>query len=120
MAYANPIDVSNGNSLGTANGGISGTRGSPAMMIFPNVAKGWLTAKASYAVQAHAGRTVVDLINKWAPPTDNPNALTNTLVGFGMSPTVASTTRLDQLNDGQADQLMAAFTFQEGFKPSGC
>ena len=118
FAYANPIDVSNGNPLGVANGGVNGGRG--GFMIFPNMAKGWAAARASVSQSAMHGKSVQDLIDKWAPPASDPYARANTLAGFGMSASAAASTQVSQLSYGQADQLIGAFAWQEGFKPTGC
>ena len=118
IAYANPINVANGSQLESIYGGVNGTRGNT--VIFPNLAAGFNAAKLSLSAAGLNGKTVSFIINKWAPSTQNPNAMPNTLAGMGMSQADADNTLVSQLNEGQKDQLIGAFAWQEGFKPTGC
>jgi hypothetical protein len=117
MRYANPIDIANGSSIGASYGG---TNGSAGFMIFPNYAAGANAAMASLGNYAKKGFSIAGLINTWAPPTINPNAMANTLSDLGVTPAMASSTALSSLTSNQQLQIVAAFAWQEGFKPSGC
>jgi hypothetical protein len=117
MRYANPIDIANGSSIGASYGGTNGPAG---FMIFPNYAAGANAAMASLGNYAKKGFSIAGLINTWAPPSVNPNAMANTLSGLGITPAMASATALSSLTSNQQLQILAAFAWQEGFKPSGC
>jgi hypothetical protein len=117
LRYDNPIDIPNGSSLGKQYGAVNGSAG---FMIFPSLANGIWAANVSEGNLAAAGKSITDLVNTWAPPGDNPNALSNTLSGLGISATLASETSLIDLTASQVEQVVAAFAWQEGYKPSGC
>jgi hypothetical protein len=46
--------------------------------------------------------------------------MANTLSDLGVTPAMASSTALSSLTSNQQLQIVAAFAWQEGFKPSGC
>ncbi|MFT3907180.1 MAG: hypothetical protein QM718_12795 [Steroidobacteraceae bacterium] len=117
LRYANPIDIANGSSVGAAYGG---TNGSAGFMVFPNYAAGANAAMKSLANYAAAGYSIYSLINTWAPSSVNPNAMTNTLTDLGITSALASSTLLSSLTSNQQMEIIAAFAWQEGFKPSGC
>ncbi|GGA30343.1 hypothetical protein GCM10010981_19190 [Dyella nitratireducens] len=64
--------------------------------------------------------TVYDLVNTWAPVSVNPNAMANFLSTLGMSQAMAQSTKLTDLSTGEMLDVIAAFAWQEGFKPAGC
>jgi hypothetical protein len=113
----NPVDIVNASTYGAQNGG---TPTSTGFMSFPHLANGVNASVASAGHYAAAGYTILGLINVWAPPQDNPNAVANTLSGLGISTTIAGTTHLSALTSTQLLQVIAAFGWQEGFKPTGC
>jgi hypothetical protein len=117
MRYANPIDITNNSSVGAANGGVNGSGG---FMIFPNYAAGTNAAVQSVANYAQRGYTIAQLVGVWAPPNINPTTYNNTLAGLGISSSMANSTQLSMLTATQILQLIAAFAWQEGFKPAGC
>jgi hypothetical protein len=118
-AYDNPIDIPNGSPLGASYGAVNGSAG---FMVFPSLAAGIYAANASSGnyIQQNANLTITGLINIWAPPSVNPNAVANTLSGLGISASTANATKLSVLTASQLEQFVAAFAWQEGFKPSGC
>ena len=119
LAYANPIDVSNGSSFGTQNGGHNGTRGcGSGCMIFPNLSDGVNAAQASVEYYSGKGYSITQLINAWS--NNSSTALSTTESVLGISPSMASATSLSSLTSSQIMQVIAAFAWQEGFKPSGC
>ena len=91
-------------------------------MIFPTLANGIWAANASagnYALSPTL--TITNLVNTWAPPSDNnPHAMSDTLSGLGISASMASATSLSALTASQFEQVVAAFAWQEGYKPAGC
>jgi hypothetical protein len=117
LRYANPIDIPNNSPLGAKNGGINGSAG---FMVFPNFAAGTNAALASVSNYAAQGYTIYSIVNTWAPPTINPNTMSNVLSSLGISQSTASATMLSELTSTQLFQLVGAFGWQEGFKPSGC
>jgi len=117
MRYANPIDIANGSSIGASYGGTNGAAG---FMVFPNYAAGTNAAMKSLANYAQSGTTITGLINTWAPPSINPTTLGNVLSALGTTQAMADATALSSLTSNQQLQVIAAFAWQEGFKPSGC
>lgn len=119
MRTMNPIDMPY-TSFTQGYGAVSSTGG---VAIFPNLNAGLSAAIASannYAWDNNATYTITDLVNTWAPASVNPDALSNTLQALGMTSTMASSTKLAYMTRGEMIELMAAFAWQEGFKPSGC
>jgi hypothetical protein len=117
LRYANPIDISNGSPVGTSHGGVSGAAG---FQVFPYLANGTTAAVASAGNYAASGTTITGFVNALAPPSINPNALANTLTDLGITAATAGTTFLSSLTATQILQVIAAFAWQEGFKPTGC
>jgi len=89
-------------------------------MVFPNYAAGTNAAMKSLANYAQSGTTITGLINTWAPPSINPTTLGNVLSALGITQAMADATALSSLTSNQQLQVIAAFAWQEGFKPSGC
>jgi hypothetical protein len=117
LRYANPIDISNGSPIGASYGGSNGSAG---FMVFPNLADGANAAVKSAENAANAGHTISWLIDTWAPPSINSNAFPNTLSDLGITAAMANSTYLSSLTATQLLQVVAAFSWQEGFKPAGC
>jgi hypothetical protein len=117
IRYDNPINIGNGSKIGAQYGAINGASG---QMVFPSLAAGIWAANDSMGNYAISGYSITQLVNAWAPPSSNPNAMSNTLSGLGISASMASATLLTDLTASQAEQLVAAFAWQEGYKPSGC
>ena len=117
VADGNPIDIVNGSSVGYNFGAVNGPNG---FMIFPNWADGINAAAQSLRNYAQSGTTIEQLINIWAPPKTNPNAMANTLSDLGMTESMAGATYLSDLTASQVIQFIAAFAWQEGFKLQGC
>ena len=114
---ANPIDISNGSPIAAQYGGVNNSSG---FVVFPNLAKGVNAALASVGTYAQNGYTVSGLVNAWAPPASNPNTMANFLSALGITQSAANATSLSTLTSEQLMQVIAAFTWQEGFKPPGC
>ena len=117
VRYANPIDISNNSPIAPTYGGVNGAGG---FVVFPNLAKGVNAALASVGTYAQNGYTISQLVNTWAPPASNPNTMNNFLSALGITSGTASATSLSSLTSEQLMQVIAAFTWQEGFKPPGC
>lgn len=117
VADANPIDIVNGSPVGYDFGGVNGPNG---FMVFPNWADGINAASHSLINYANQSYTIEQLINVWAPPQLNPNAMSNTLGDLGMTESMAGATYLSDLTGSQVIQFIAAFAWQEGFKLQGC
>jgi len=117
VRYSNPIDISNNSPIAASYGGVNGSAG---FIVFPNLAKGTEAALASVGTYAQSGYTISQLVNTWAPPSSNPNTMSNFLSALGITQAMANATSLSSLTSEQLMQVIAAFTWQEGFKPSGC
>lgn len=117
MRYQNPIDIVNNSSVGASYGGTNGPAG---FMVFPNLAAGTNAALKSLSGYAQKGMSVYGVIATWAPTSINPSTLNNTLLGLGIDAGTASHTLLSSLTAAQLLQVIAAFSWQEGFKPAGC
>jgi hypothetical protein len=89
-------------------------------MIFPNYASGTNAAVQSVAGYAANNFTVAGLINAWAPVSTNPTTYNNTLSALGITASMAGATKLSKLTAQQILQIIAAFAWQEGYKPTGC
>lgn len=114
---ANPIDIAAGSSIAKNWGSTSSVDG---VAVFPNIYDGTQAAIVSANTYASAGGTIYSLINTWAPPPTNPNAMTNTLADLGMTLSMAQATQLSALSDGEILEVIAAFAWQEGYKLPGC
>jgi hypothetical protein len=117
IRYDNPIDIVGSSSICSRYGGYTGSTG---FCVFSSLADGVYAANYSSGNYAAAGYTITGLINAWAPPAQNPNAMSNTLSLLGITANMASSTLLTQLTATQATQVNAAFAWQEGYQPSGC
>jgi len=91
MRNANPINISNGSSIGFSYGGVNDSSG---IMLFPNYAAGTNAAMESISAYANRSYTISMLINAWAPPASNPNAMAVTLSVLGISQSLADSTFL--------------------------
>lgn len=118
IRYDNPIDIIAASSLCSKYGGTPGNNGKPAICIFPSLTAGIWAANYSLGNYAVANYTITQLINVWSD--NNPNAMSNTLIGLGISASMANSTYLIDLTASQVNQLVAAFAWQEEFQPSGC
>jgi hypothetical protein len=117
LRNANPVDIVNGSPSGIAYGGVNSASG---FMVFPNYAAGANAAMKSVGRYAASGTTIAGLVNAWAPPSVNPNAMANTISDLGITQAMANSTPLSSLTSNQQLQVVAAFGWQEGFKPAGC
>lgn len=117
LRYANPINIVYSSTYAA---GFSATKASNGFAIFPNYAIGINAAIYTTNVYLLKDYTITDLVNAWAPSAVNPNALSNTLSGLGISSSVADATSLSQLTGEQIIQVIAAFAWQEGFKVPTC
>ncbi len=113
--YANPIDITYTSTMASLYGA---TQASNGFAIFPNMSQGVNAAIYSATQYAISNYSITQLVNAWAPPSINPNSLSNVLSGLGISATMASDTTLASLTSEQLLQVIAAFAVQEGFKTS--
>jgi hypothetical protein len=110
----NPIDIAYGAPV-AGNSEIGNVGG---FAEFSNLWIGISVAQDSLSQYTLQYYTITQLINQWS--NNSSTALSNTLSGLGMSSTIAADTKLVDLTTAQDLQIIAAFAWQEGFKPSGC
>jgi hypothetical protein len=118
IAYANPIDMTNGSSPEKLYGGVNGTRDN--MVIFPNIADGTGAAFQSVVTYSGLNFNVAGLVNVWAPPGVNPYAQANMAAGLGVTTNQLSMIRLKDLTAAGLYDIIAAFAWQEGLTMNGC